>query len=122
MPSLLLLNCLRLLRLHVSQVAGCHCGTLGLVSCPGAIGCPENPRKICRILRPQEDLCPPFAEAIDSWILSAELEGRILKFPLVEEPHMGQSVSIPQNWTFKHVIGKMNCFLCVEAHLVGAFW
>lgn len=31
----------------VSQMAGCHRGTLGLGSCPGAIGCPENPKKGC---------------------------------------------------------------------------
>lgn len=106
----------------VSQMAACHRGTLGQVSCPGATGCPENPKKGRRILRPQEDPCPPFAEAIDSWIRSVELEERIFKFPLVEEPKMGQSTSVPPNWTFKHVLGKMDRFLCVGANSMGAVW
>ena len=87
---------------------GHHCEMLGWCSVPtDVVGCPWNPRRsCCPILRPHGGLCPPFSEAADSWIRSVELEGRILKFPLVEEPKMEQSTSVPPNGTFRQGLGK----------------
>jgi hypothetical protein len=44
-----------------------------------------------------EDLCPPFAEVMNSWIRSAGLEARTFRFPLVEELKMEQFTAVPPN-------------------------
>lgn len=84
---------------------------LGLLSClPEAVGCPERPRKSCRILQPQEDLCPPFAEAIDSCFCSVELEGRILNSLWLKNLKWDNLYQFPPIGLLSKFLGKWTIF------------
>ena len=88
---------------------GHHCEMLGWCSVP-TDGCCWLPLKSKEKLLPNSEApwgsLSSFLRGSRFWIRSVELEGRILKFPLVEEPKMEQSTSVPPNGTFRQGLGK----------------